>query len=218
MNEYRLQIKVKNNLILKKIEELGYATVGEFCTNNGMQASVLYDLINFKESPLRKDGTVRVECQKLLDALDCLLQDIFTDDQIFGSLKASYNIELSKEDAQVYLQNINDATPLLENEMAEENFKEKFRNKIKLILKPREHRIIQKWFGIELCDRRFTLEEIAETEDITPERVRQIIAKSLRYLRKKLKEGDLAESLDEDRYGINVDEYERYQNYDHLCY
>lgn len=218
MNEYRLQIKVKNNLILKQIEKLGYSTVGEFCRENNLIPSVIGNFINFKDCPLRKDGTVKKECQRLLDIFGCLLQDLYTEDQIFGSLKTTYSLELSRDEVQYYLQNPNDTTPLLEHEVEEEEFKEKFRNEIDTTLKPREAKIIKMYWGVCPYEKEHTHEEIGEGFNLTRERVRQIVARSLRKLRGCLKNGTFADSLDDDRYGIAITDYDRRYKTNHLCY
>lgn len=39
MTDYRLELKVKNNIIMQKIEDAGYKTVSEFCRMNNLKTS-----------------------------------------------------------------------------------------------------------------------------------------------------------------------------------
>jgi len=59
MDEYRLTLKVRNNLLMSAIERAGYKSQIEFAKREGISAPLLYKLVNMKQSPVRSDGTIR---------------------------------------------------------------------------------------------------------------------------------------------------------------
>ena len=48
MDEYRLKVTIKNNLILNAIEESGHTNLHNFCKSEKLQLNNLYDLINLR--------------------------------------------------------------------------------------------------------------------------------------------------------------------------
>ena len=46
MEEYRLKVSVRNNLILTVIEDMGYTNLHKFSKENYVSLTGLYDLIN----------------------------------------------------------------------------------------------------------------------------------------------------------------------------
>ena len=54
--EFRIETKIKNNLIYQKIIDLGFNSVSEFCRKYKLNQSTLGELINLKKSALDKNG------------------------------------------------------------------------------------------------------------------------------------------------------------------
>ena len=106
--EYRIEIKVKNNLLIKKIEEAGYKTVGEFCRLNNMTncTSTLGDIINMKRSPLRSDGQWQSIILKCSDILNCMPDDFFTHAHLTTILKTNTrSIQINEAEMKFMLEN-----------------------------------------------------------------------------------------------------------------
>lgn len=58
--DIRIELKLRNNLILTRMEEMGYTSVADFCRKTGLtNQSVVGGLINMKTSPLRKGSDPR---------------------------------------------------------------------------------------------------------------------------------------------------------------
>ncbi len=184
MNEYRIEIKVKNNIIVKKIENAGYKTIGEFCRLNNLlsQASRLGDIVNMKSSPLRSDGDWQKIIIKVSDILGCDPQDLFTDVQINTILRSNKrNIEVKEAEMKFILDQSN------QHKLLEQVIHDEERNKtiddVLNTLTPREKKILEMRMGMGEFSDILTLEEVGREFGINRERVRQIECKALRKLR-----------------------------------
>ena len=185
MQEYRLEIKVKNNLIVKKIEQAGYKTVREFCRLNNLMSSLslLGNIINMKHSPFRSTGdwcTIILKCSEILG---CAPEDFFTDVQLNTILKTNKrHIEVHEAEMKFMLENNQQKQKLLEEIVEEDQQKKSIENMLQF-LTPRESKVLQMRFGLgEYCNTH-TLEECGIEMNITRQRVRYIEAKALRKLR-----------------------------------
>ena len=89
MGDYRIDIKVKNNNILKKIEEAGYKTLAEFCIKNGKRnyQGTLGEFVNLKKSPINSRGEYHPAIDWACDLLYCSPEDLFTDVQMTTALQ-----------------------------------------------------------------------------------------------------------------------------------
>ncbi len=192
MEEYRIDIKVKNNTILKKIENAGYKTVGEFCRINGITkyTSQLGSIISMKESPLQSDGEFRKCLIYIGDLLGCDPLDFFTDTQLHTVLKTNKrSIQVNEAEMKFMLERQGEMK-LLENIVLDEQ-KSTIINEALKTLTPREKRVIEMRMGLGEYDREHTLEEVghavfnemSKNTGVSKDRVRQIEAKALRKLR-----------------------------------
>ena len=182
MEEYRVEIKVKNNLLIRKIEKAGYKSVGEFCRLNNMmgQASQLGDIINLKASPLRSDGGWQSVILKCSDIIGCAPEDFFTDIQLKTILKSNKrSVQVNEAEMKFMLEQ--SSTKLLD-EVIEFDEKKKYLDKSLTTLASREQRVIDLRFGLN-GEKEHSLEEMAQIMGVSRERVRQIEAKSIRKLR-----------------------------------
>jgi len=84
--EYRVDIKIRNNLLLSAIENAGFKSVTQFCKAANIQSTSVYGLVSLKESPLRQDGTFTLVAQKILDYLCALPEDLWTEEQLWNTL------------------------------------------------------------------------------------------------------------------------------------
>jgi len=50
MEEYRIEMKVKNNLLFSKIEEYGYTSIFQFCKAHKIAYASLTNFINMRKS------------------------------------------------------------------------------------------------------------------------------------------------------------------------
>lgn len=183
MQEYRIDIKVRNNIILQKIEQSGYKSVADFChQNNFKYHSQLGEIINMKTSPLNSLGEFRPVIVKVAEALGCDPLDLFSDTQLHTILKtnkrmiavgeAEMKFMIEKENNQLLLE---DSVLELQKSEAIEDVLEK--------LTPREEKVLQMRYGLGEYPREYSLEECGIEFGVTRERIRQMEAKALRKLR-----------------------------------
>lgn len=179
-NEYRIDVKVKNNLILKKIEKSGYKTVGEFARKNNIHASAIGSIVNMTESPLLKDGKFRDVIYKISDLLNCCPEDFFTESQLYAILKTNKRtLEVNESEMKFMLEYKEDNKSL--EEIVMEDYKNNIIKENLSLLTQREEKVLRLRFGFD--EREHTLEEVSKIIGITRERVRQTEAKALRKLR-----------------------------------
>jgi hypothetical protein len=85
---YGLKIKVVNNLLLARILELA-ATVNEFCRDNGLNNSLIGELVNMKSPAVRASGEWRPVVLSLAEILGCLPEELFTEEQMRARLETN---------------------------------------------------------------------------------------------------------------------------------
>jgi len=181
MDEYRLTLKVRNNLLMSAIERAGYKSQIEFAKREGISAPLLYKLVNMKQSPVRSDGTIRKGVVKICEALNCLPEDIFSDDQMYSEVSQNTFETTCDKDELVGLTDPRGTTDSLDSDIANQMLSE-YISKALGNLTDREAGIIKKRFG--LCgEGEMGLEDLAKMYGVSRERIRQIEAKGIRRLR-----------------------------------
>lgn len=184
--EYNIKLHIRNNLILKKIENMGYKSVASFCRDYGLKDQKLNELISFKIPIFYKNGKINPFIENLLDIFQCALNDLYTSEQLKLDLKGKKTtLELNHSEIKsLYFprefESMEDLT----------NFKRlpNILNEVLDTLTPRESKVIKKRFFEDK-----TLEEVAKDLGVTRERIRQTEAKALR----KLRHPDRSEILEE---------------------
>ena len=79
--EYRVITRIKNNLILSAIEAAGYTSVSHFAETVKVSACTIGELINFKYSPLNRNGEWRPCVYAICEALNKMPSQLFTEKQ-----------------------------------------------------------------------------------------------------------------------------------------
>lgn len=187
--DYRVTVKVRNNRILKAIENEGGVPGQKWCDENGINYTTLNDLINMKKSPVTKDGRLSVPAQKLCDILGVLPDDLWSIAQLQPIEKNYSEIEMDElqvaaimqDGAATYLMSIDDYQ------------KEKAVANAVSGLTAREQKVIRLRFFDDA-----TLADVSEIIGVSPPRVRQIEMKALRKLRKPDRLASLADVMYED--------------------
>lgn len=181
--DYRIEVKVKNNNLLKKIEAAGYKSVGEFCRLNNITkyTTNIGAYVNLKSSPLNAKGDFYPHIYEICDILQCSPEDLFTETQLNTALETNRRtIEVNEAEMQFMLENMQQ--PLaLEDQIALEKLPEKIDSLLET-LTPREAKVLKLRFGLD-GNETHTLKEVGDIFDTGQERIRQIEAKALRKLR-----------------------------------
>lgn len=181
--DYRLEVKVKNNNILKRIEEAGYKTVGEFCRlNNKINwNSRIGEFINLKASPLMANGDFYPQVYEMSDLLNCSPEDLFNETQLQTALETNKRtLEVNEAEMKFMLSNMKEPL-LLENQIHADRLSETIADVLKE-LTPREAKVIKLRFGLDGLGPQ-TLEEVGKVFDVSKDRIRQIESKALKKMR-----------------------------------
>jgi RNA polymerase sigma factor (sigma-70 family) len=181
MKEYRLDLRIKNNLIAQRIQEAGYKTVAAFCRARGFSATSLGGFLNLRKSPLDRWGRWVPTVKRLAAELGVLPEELFTPLQLERQLETNRaQIGVSEHDlAAITGGNLPPALPseiLDAKELATEI------ERVLRTLTPRQAEVIRRRFGL-LDGLEYSLQEIGEAFNVTRERVRQIEVLALRRLR-----------------------------------
>ena len=188
MNEYRVKVSIRNNLILSAMEAQGYkgwGSVSRFCEDAGISYPQLSGLLTFRHKPINDDGEFSVAAKALMEALGAAPSDLWTDQQLVLSLPRN-NAEATANADMIR------AVLLTENEAAmtlpspEESVGADIRKRLvyKLLseyVRPKDLKVLELRFGLN-GGQEYSLQECGEIMGVTRERIRQIETRALRSL------------------------------------
>lgn len=181
MSDYRIDVKVRNNNILRMIESRGYVSALQFCTATGYGYHSLTKLINMQDPPIGRDGNYRPVVYTLCDKLNCMVEELFSSAQMEAVLESNHRT-FQVNEAEMKFMLSHQQEPKLLEEMVEEDKKTQAFEEYLETLTIRERKIIECRFGLN-GEEPMTLRETGVHFDISAPRVRQIEAKALRKLR-----------------------------------
>ena len=197
MKEYRVDIKIKNNLLLSAIENAGFQSIAEFCREANISMSSVHGLIGLKDSPLKQDGTYTVAAQKLLDYFCALPEDLWTEDQLWNTLATNKGrVLLDKHQMSVLTYGGEEEVLALEDMIEKKEIQEKV-NDILQTLTPREEKLLKMRFGFHGMEQH-NLEETGQAFGVTRERARQLEHRGLTKLRHPQRLDKLRDCLGEE--------------------
>lgn len=185
--DVRVTVKVRNNLILTRMEQAGIKSVAELYrqinemqlpTGKTISQMTLGRIINMKEAALLPDGTWSNVANVLSAFFKCLPSDLFSEMQQRIVLRRN-----QAEAAMSYteIQQLTTQHPSSpEATLQAAQFSANIRAALST-LSSREQQVIRMRFGIDCVE--MTLEEIAKIFKVTREVIRQNEAKALRKLK-----------------------------------
>lgn len=190
MNDLKILVKIKNNLILEKAKALWGEELSqkEIARRLKITPQTFGHYLNFKEFPLTKLKT-REEFEddyywkeKALDiakGLNCLPQEIFPE-HLLETRKSQYEFEMDSETALML--SYGDTEAHRPDLLFEKREISRLLEKALATLTPREEHILKERFGL-IDGNPKTLEDLAIEYGIRRERIRQIGNKALRKIR-----------------------------------
>ena len=176
MKDYRVKITVRNDRILSKIES-EYVSVRNFCMAMNLEYQRITDLIR-GTSPINAKGEIRELVKKLMEALGCSIDELFTEKQLKGFV--SHNKFETKVDEEDLMKIKQDVKPL-ELGMMEQDVTKVLNKIFHKFLTPREERVIRMRFGIGTWSDS-TLAEVGLQFEVTQERIRHIEQNAMKKL------------------------------------
>ena len=186
VNEYRIRVTVRNNLILTAIEKAGYKSQSAFCREAEMSTTALSGLITMKSPPLTTLGEFSDAAKKLMEILCLAPTDLWTSEQLTLRLKrnsAERDVNLDGMRAALGMhaeEALLLVAPSPEEVMEEKDIQKLIEEQLASIT-PREEKVLRLRYGIG-CEEH-TLEETGQVLEVTRERIRQIECKALRKLK-----------------------------------
>jgi hypothetical protein len=176
MKDYRIKITVRNDRILSKIES-EYVSVRNFCMAMNLEYQRITDLIR-GTSPINAKGEIKELVKKLMEALGCTIEELFTEKQLKGFV--SHNKFETKVEEKDLMKIKQDIKPL-ELGMMEQDVTKVLNKIFHKFLTPREERVIRMRFGIGTWSDS-TLEEVGLQFQVTLERIRHIEQNAMKKL------------------------------------
>ncbi len=180
--EYRVRIKVRNNLLLHAIEARGYAPGNKLAKKVKISYAFLNDLIHLRLSPLNRRGELWPSVVRLCSLLRISPFDVFSVEQLTALPQSTAELEMSSTDVSSIL----GAPLLISLPTPEELYSQKeIAGRVKEVLDtltPREQKVLTLRFGLDGADSH-TYDEISKIYfNVGRARIRQIEAKALRKL------------------------------------
>ena len=165
-NGYNVQIRVRNNHILKRIRNQ-YGSASKMCKGTGISVQKVSSLVGFRERPFLNDGSLSTAAEDLCSALGATPEELWPDEMSeIVAKKATYELELSHAQALSLCSS------------AEENVIAK-----QLIEKWSECLSDRQRMALEAFCSDVTLEEAGKEMGLSRERVRQLQQRALRKMR-----------------------------------
>jgi len=180
MTDYRVQIKVRNARLLRAIEQAGHQPGQIFAGEVGISYTChLLPYLNLKRAPFDESGDLRPCAEKLCVFLNCLPDELWSEEQYNPLVTNAAEIELSAARVHELLArppSCTDPLRLLEKKQAAQAV-----DSLLDTLTPREAEVLRLRHGID--GESMNLEEITKVMGCSRGRIGQIEVKALRKLR-----------------------------------
>ena len=190
MKDYRITLKVRNNRILRAVEEAGGKFGGKWCEANGVDYHKAVQLVAMTASPINEDGHLIKAAVQLCDALNKTPDDLWSKEQIYPLEKNFSELEMNHEQVVSLLSNEQRVGELDTSQIENKEAARLIGNALATLTR-QEEKVINLRFYKDM-----TLDECASSLDVTRERIRQIEKKALRKLRHPQRVGMLVDLLD----------------------
>jgi RNA polymerase sigma factor (sigma-70 family) len=190
MNEYRIKVTVRNNLLLSAIENAGYAGHGglsRFAAAAGLHQNVVSSMLSMRQLPIGNEGEFSIAAKAIMETLGAAPTDLWTDRQLNTRLvRNTGQFTVTESALQAVLEDHQEAMALPDPHAAAEE--KSIAGEVANILDTtksltaREAKVLRLRYGIGGCEEH-TMQQIADIYGLSLERIRQIEAKALRKLR-----------------------------------
>jgi len=183
MSDYRVKITIRNNRLLEALEKKGFVhndkpSVMKFCKAHNLHYVGVNLVFSGKVSPIRENGQLTPTAKEILDCLDLRVEQAFTERQLKGFNKNSYEFKAKEQEL---MQITNDQS--LELKLMQSQT-DNIINQIKdtcLYKLGKKHMIV--WDGINDGQ---TLQQLSDQLNVSRERIRQMYEHSQKKVKKSM--------------------------------
>ena len=194
--DYRIEIKVRNNRLLTKMEEMGYTNVSKLADEIGINRMTIYRIISMKSAALDDEGYYKPEAIQIAEFLKCTPQDIYPPAQMRGTItRNTAQITANANEVDSLTSSLRMVAFSPERKMILDESKKALKA-VLLTLTPREQRIVDLRYGLTNGEEK-TLEEVGVLFGVSRERIRHIEKKALRKMRHPSKSRELQTILND---------------------
>jgi len=172
--DYRVTVRVRNNNLLKLIDDAGYGVL-ETAKKIGIGYPSLNDYLNLALSPFTNKGVLRVTAEKICEYFFVEPEDVWSPEQLTPLETNRREVEIGYRDLY-RLDNQHDPVLAIESDQLKNSIEEMLSH-----LTPREREIIKLRFGLE--GEAVTLRELGGRFNITPSSINSIVRFALSKMR-----------------------------------
>ena len=177
MKDYRVELKVKNNLLASAMERKGIASAAELARQSGINQTYIGKYLNLQESIYDFRGEYRPQFMRLCEFFNLMPSELYPEAQMSEPLKT--NKKTIEADAHELVRLEADA--LDPAQIIELGSRREAVRGMLFSLTKRESDVVSLRLGFEGVEH--TWEQIGNVYGVSKERVRQIYGKAIRKLR-----------------------------------
>jgi len=194
--DYRLKVTIRNDRLLTAMEALGFESVSQFTQTHGLNYERTGRIFNGKLKPLNDKGELTSIAKEILSILDLEIDEAFTERQLEGFVKTSWEKRIKEKDL------LKLANPIKNHEfLLMEKDVNKILSEMLSKLPPRYEKVVRMINGIggqEVC----SYKKIASELNVGSYRVSQMYLKALEKLSTTINLEKLKNAGIKDIYGI----------------
>lgn len=177
MKDYRIEVKVKNNLLWQAMQSKGIKNAAALARSLEMHQSVIGRYLNLQENVYTRTGEYKQAFLKICDFFGMMPTDLYPEERMSDPLLNNKGaVEVSETELKTLSGVESDPVALIHQEQVQDAV----RNLIGL-LTPRDAKAVKMRAGID--DREHTFEEIGDELGVGKNRARQIYDTALRRMR-----------------------------------
>ena len=174
--DYRLKVTIRNDRLLTAMEALGFESMSQFTQTHGLNYERTGRIFNGKLKPLNDKGELTSIAKEILSILDLEIDEAFTERQLKGLTKTSFEKRIEEKDL------LKLADPIKNHEfLLMEKDVNKILSEMLSKLPPRYEKVVRMINGIG-GQPASPFWEVGLEFNVTRERVRQIYFKALKKL------------------------------------
>ena len=176
MKDYRIEVKVKNNLLWQAMQFKGIKNAAHLSREVNLAPTVIGRYLNLVENIYDREGNYKESFQKICDYFNMMPADLYPVERMRDPLlKNKGVVEVSETELKQLSGVESDPISLVHQEQVQDAV-----HKLIGFLTPRQEKVVKMKNGID--DREHTFKEIGNEIGISGNRVKQIYDKALRRM------------------------------------